>query len=59
MTKTYKLYSSNHKDSVYFRDCGTHVEHWGRKIDGTAHDTHEQARHTYRQYLDMGYKLAK
>jgi len=56
MTNTYKLISIKHKDSVYFRPYPTHIEHWGPKIDGVAHDTIEQGRKTYRRYLRMGYK---
>jgi hypothetical protein len=60
MTATiHKLYSTDNRDSVYFRAFPTHVEHWGPKIDGTAHDTIEQGRGTYRRYLELGYKKAK
>lgn len=57
--KIFKLYSISLKDAVYFRAFPTHVEHWGRKIEGRAHDTVELGRKTYRRYLDMGYVLAR
>ncbi len=58
MPTTYKLTSIQHKDSVYFRPYPTHIEHWGPKIDGVAHDTIKQGLATYRRYVKMGYKLA-
>ena len=52
----HKLYSTAHKDTVYFQAFDTHVDHWGPKIDGCAHDTLEDGRATYRKYRAMGYK---
>lgn len=57
--EVFKLYSRQLNDEVYFRAFPTYVEHWGPKIEGGAHDTVEQGRRTFRQYLDMGYKRAR